>query len=224
MTKLQKSCINQTIDDFRKKKVMTIDDLLNSMQCSTITVRRYLKQWHAITSYNKNGCYYVLPEISKFNEYGLWQYKTIRFSKFGSLKQTIIRLIQDSPSGRDASEIAQLVGMDPHSILSRLIGKSDLRREKVSGVFVYFSVNEEQLNNQLQKRLEMRTPRSIGLPSDAVGIAILVERIKNPKLTLKTLSRHLQSRGMAVSSKMIENFLMYHGILKKKSNSVSSLF
>jgi len=221
MIKLLKSCLNQTIEDFRKKKVMTIDDLVNSMNCSTITVRRYLKQWHVITSYNKNGCYYVLPDIPKFNTYGLWQYKTIRFSKYGSLKQSIIHLVEDSICGKDASEISQLVDMDPHSILSRLIRKSDLQRKKVSGVFVYFSVNEQRLKNQFQKRLEMRTPESIGLPSDAVAVAILVDRIKNPKLTSKTLSRRLQNRGLTVSSTMIENFLLYHGILKKTSDSVS---
>lgn len=221
MIKLEEACLKQTIEGFRKKKVVTIDDLVNSMHCSTITVRRYLKQWHAITSYNKNGCYYVLPTIPKFNEYGLWQYKTIRFSKYGSLKRTIIHLVEDSLSGRDASEIAQWVDMDPHPILSRLIGKSALQRKKVSGVFVYFSVNEERLNNQFQKRLEIRTPESIGLPSDAMGVAILVEKIKNPKLTSKTLSRRLQNRGITVSSKMIENFFAYHDILKKTLDSVS---
>lgn len=221
MIKLEESCLKQTIEGFRKKKVMTIDDLVNSMHCSTITVRRYLKQWHAVTSYNKNGCYYVLPTVPKFNEYGLWQYKTIRFSKFGSLKRTIIHLVEDSFSGRDASEIGQWVGMDPHPILSRLIDKSALRRKKVSGVFVYFSVNKERLNNQFQNRLEIRTPEAIGLPSDAMGVAILVERIKYPKFTSKTLSRRLQNRGITVSGKMIENFFAYHDILKKTLDSVS---
>ena len=221
MIKLEKSCVKQTIEDFRKKKVMIIDDLINSMHCSTITVRRYLKQWHAITSYNKNGCYYVLPNVPKFNDHGLWQYKTVRFSKYGTLNRTIIHLVEDSLSGRDASEIAQLVVMDPHPILARLIGKSALQRKKVSGVFVYFSVNEERLNNQFEKRLEIRTPESIGLPSDAMGVAILVERIKNPKLTSKTLSRHLQSRSITVSSKRSENFFAYHDILKKTLDSVS---
>ena len=221
MIKLEESCLKQTIESFRKKKVVTIDDLVNLMHCSTITVRRYLKQWHAITSYNKNGCYYALPTIPKFNEHGLWQYKTIRFSKYGSLKRTIIHLVEDSLSGRDASEIGQWVGMDPHPILSRLIDKSALQRKKVSGVFVYFSVNEQRLNNQFQNRLEIRTPESIGLPSDAMGVAILVERIKNPKFTSKTLSRRLQKGGITVSSKMIENFFAYHDILKKTLDSVS---
>jgi hypothetical protein len=222
MIKLEKSWIKQTIEDFRKRKVTTVPDLMSSMRCSAITVRRYLKQWRAITSYNKNGCYYVLPDIPRFNEYGLWQYKTIGFSKYGSLKRTIIHLVEDSLSGRDASEIAQLVGVDPHPILSRLIAKSSLQRRKVSGVFVYLSLNEERSTSQFQKRLEMRMPESIGLPSDTVGVAILVELIKNPKLTSKTLSRHLQNRGMTAPSQTIDNFLVYHGILKKTPDSASS--
>ena len=223
MISLDKSCVERTLEDFRRKKVMTLDDLISSMRCSTITVRRYLKQWHAITSYNKNGCYYILPDIPKFSEHGLWHYKTIRFSKYGTLKQTIVHLVENSLSGRNASEITQLAAIDPHPILSRLIGQSALQRKKVSGVFVYFSVNEERLKNQFEKRLEMgKTPESSTLPSDAVGVAILVERIKNPKLTSKALSRRLQNRGTRVSSKTIEDFFLYHGILKKTPDSVWS--
>ena len=222
MISLGKPCVERTIEDFRRRKVMTIDDLISSMRCSNITVRRYLKKWRTITSYNKNGCYYVLPDIPKFNEYGLWQYKAIRFSKYGTLNRTIIHLVEDSLSGRDASEITQLVAIDPHPILSRLIGKSALQRKKVSGVFVYFSVNEKRLNSQFEKRLEISsTPGPSDLPSDAVGVSILVERIKNPKLTSKTLSRRLQNRGIRVSSKTIEDFLLYHGIPKKTPDSTS---
>ena len=222
MVKLEKSLVKQTIENFRKKKVTTVPDLISSMRCSAITVRRYLKQWRAVTSYNKNGRYYVLPDIPRFDEYGLWHYQTISFSKYGSLKRTIIHLVEDSLSGKDASEIAQLVGVDPHPILSRLIAKSALQRRKVSGVFIYLSLNEERSNSQFQKRLEIRMPESIGLPSDTVGVAILVELIQNPKLSSKTLSRHLQNRGIMAPSQTIDNFLVYHGILKKMPNSVSS--
>ena len=216
MIKLEKSLVKQSIENFRRKKVATVPDLMSSMRCSAITVRRYLKQWSAITSYNKNGCYYVLPDIPRFGEYGIWHYKTIGFSKYGSLKQTIIHLVEGSLSGRDASEIAQLLGVDPHLILSRLIAKSALQRRKVSGVFVYLSLNEERSRSQFKKRLEMRMPESIGLPSDTVGVAILVELIKNPKLTLKTLSRRLQNRGITAQCQTIDNFLVYHGIQKKR--------
>ena len=130
--------------------------------------------------------------------------------------------MEGSLSGRDASEIAQLPGMDPHPILSRLIAKSALRRRKVSGVFVYLSLNEERSRSQFKKRLEMRMPESIGLPSDTVGVAILVELIKNPKLTSKTLSRHLQNRGITAQCQSIDNFLVYHGTQKKTQDSVSS--
>ena len=65
----------RAIRAFTLKKVLTIDELLKILICSIITVRRRLKEWHAYTSYNKNGCYYTLPSIPKFNKKGIWNYQ-----------------------------------------------------------------------------------------------------------------------------------------------------
>jgi len=49
---------------FRAKKVFTIEPLICLLKCSIITARRRLKKWKTHTSINKNGRYYVLPEIA----------------------------------------------------------------------------------------------------------------------------------------------------------------
>ena len=59
------------------RKVLTIAELAKILICSFITVRRRLKEWRAYTSYNKNGRYYTLPSIPKFNKNGIWTYKDI---------------------------------------------------------------------------------------------------------------------------------------------------
>ena len=64
---------------FRKKKVVTIQELINVLKKSIATVRRRLKKWKAFTSYNQNGRYYALPEIPKFNSFGLWKYRKVLF-------------------------------------------------------------------------------------------------------------------------------------------------
>lgn len=219
MVKLEDYYICQTLEYFRKVKVVSITQLINSMNCSAITVRRYLKQWNVITSYNKNSTYYVLPDIPKFDEHGLWQYKTIRFSKYGNLTQTITNLVEHSLTGIDTPVIAKLVGIDPHSILSRIINKKLLQRKKQSGVYVYFSLRQECFEEQLKNRISSESVESTSLPSLAVGIAILVEKIKNPTVNLNTLARRLEKKGTDVTSKTIENFFVYHGILKKTLDS-----
>ncbi len=58
---------------FRDKKVMTLAQLALHLQRSQRTVHRQLKQWRAFNSYNKNGRYYVLSDIPKFDSNGLWR-------------------------------------------------------------------------------------------------------------------------------------------------------
>lgn len=126
------------------EKVLTINDLKMRMMVSEITIRRKLKKWGAITSYNKNGRYYTLLHIPKFDSRGLWNYNDIRFSKYGNLTQTIIQLINYSSSGLHAEEVGDLIDYAPHSLLHRLAGKAAIRREKLYGKYVYFSCDEQE--------------------------------------------------------------------------------
>ena len=71
----------KTLQFFRKKKVMKIDQLALFLERSVPTARRRLKEWKTCTSYNHNGKYYVLPDVPKFDANGLWQYDSIRFSQ-----------------------------------------------------------------------------------------------------------------------------------------------
>ncbi|MEK7275586.1 MAG: hypothetical protein AAB110_10050, partial [Candidatus Desantisbacteria bacterium] len=70
--------------------------------------------------YAQNGRYYTLPDIAIFGEYGLWRYKGVFFSRHGSLKQTIIVLVDNSPAGLTVAEAGQIVGM----FLSSFMGQS----------------------------------------------------------------------------------------------------
>jgi len=101
------------IKTFALKKVLTIAELTRLLVCSIITVRRRLKEWRAYTSYNKNGRYYTLPSIPKFNKRGIWTYKDIFFSRYGTLKNTIIALATKSKKGLTHSELEEIIGMNP---------------------------------------------------------------------------------------------------------------
>jgi len=221
MAKISKRCIDQVVKKFRTQKVMTVTEIETILNCSAITVRRYLNQWGAITSYNFNGRYYVLPDIPEFDEHGLWQYESIRFSQHGNLKKTIVCMVENSSGGLEASAIFNLLGLNSYFLLSHLVKGSLLQRKKIAGVFVYFSVTKKKINRQFHNRQEMDYEDVVDLPPDAVAVAILVERIKCPKMDWKLLNRRLQNHGITVSRKTIENFFAYHGILKKTLDSVS---
>ena len=215
MTQAINSRINKTQKIFRRRKVLMVSDLASLMQCSLITVRRKLKQWDTYTSYNQNGRYYVLPDVPQFDSNGLWCYRDICFSQYGNLIQTVIHLVKNSPAGRAASEIRELLHIQPRSFLSLFREHPDLRREKHQGCFVYFSSDPTIYQQQTNQRLTMI--RSAKLPSDIEAIAILVETIKHPKMSIEELCAQLEKKRCRMTPESVRNLFAYHGLTVKKT-------
>ena len=217
MPKRDKEKDSFALGNFKSKVVMIVEELAKLLRCSPITARRRLKEWRAYTSYNRNGRFYVLPDIPKFDVNGLWRYRTISFSKYGNLKKTVVRLVHDSAAGLPATELGKLVGLLPRSFLSHFRGVEQLHREIVGNRFVYFSSDKKILARQKQKRQEAEArARLAELPMNAESIDILVERIKHPHLSAEQLSVRLRKKGHRIAPEAIRNFFAYHGLLKKK--------
>ncbi len=202
-------------DIYGDEKVLTIKDLKMRMMVSEITIRRKLKKWGAITSYNKNGRYYTLIHIPKFDSWGLWNYNDMRFSKYGNLHQTIIQLINHSSSGLHAEEVGDLIDYVPHSVLHRLAGKAAIRREKLYGKYVYFSCDEQEYKAQLNKYKSIQAQyREDEIPC-LIAIRLLIEKIRRPKDSTAQLVRQLQKDHVKISELQATGFLEKHGIEKK---------
>ncbi len=215
-----KSNETKVLDTISKQKVITIDTLTSLMRCSIKTARRRLKQWSAHTSYNRNGRFYTLPETPQFDSNGLWSWKSVWFSKFGNLKQTITALIEHSNAGLDAFELCALLGVSIRSYLSALQKHKEVKRIKIHGRFVYFTPVEEKRVKQTQNRMEMGS--AMVLPKDTESISILVETIKNPQLSEEVLSIRLRDIGCFVSPESIRGLFTYHGLTVKKTPEVPS--
>lgn len=180
---------------FRKEKVMSLKQLADRLSCSERTVQRQLKKWRTYTSYNQNGRYYVLPDIPKFDEHGLWRYKGIFFSRHGNLKQTLFTLVNHSPAGLSAAEAGVLVGISLRSFLAQSHNIQPLRREKIAGRFVYFSQDAAVFSQQKQKRqADDSRLKLLRLPTDTEAVIILVERIKHPALSVEQLAARLHKK------------------------------
>ena len=210
----------KTLRIISQRKIITIDSLSSLLNSSIKTARRRLKQWQAYTSYNENGRYYTLPDIPEFDANGLWAYRSIRFSKYGNLKQTTLHLIQRSKAGLDAAEMSDLLEIPVRSFLSALQKDPDVKREKIQGRFVYFSAVEEACIQQKKRRVSMT--RITQLPNDTEAILILVETIKNPHLTIEALSQKLRESNCLVTPERIRKLFDYHGLTVKKTPQVPS--
>ena len=207
----------QAINAFKQHKVLTFAALCLLLRLSVATVRRRLKGWGALSSYNKSGQYYTLPLIPEFNKQGLWKHEGAFFSKHGTLKNTVIHLVQISKRGLSNSELEQILGVNPNSYLPQCKELAGVRREKHHRQVVYFAADKELYKQQKQNRFPPQ-PTVAKLPPDALSIIILVELVNNPKSTPAELAQMLRPAGYQIDAHMVENLLEYHGLSKKKLN------
>lgn len=203
----------QTINAFKQHKVLTIKELGSMLHLSIATIRRRLKEWGTLSSYNHSGRYYTLPSIPKFNKKGLWKYREIFFSKHGTLKNTIIHLVQISTSGLSNFELEEILGINPNSYLPQFKELAGVKGEKHNRLVVYFSSSEKVYQRQKQNRFP---PESsvVKLPPDALTIVALVELVKNPNSTPVQLSEILKRNGHQIDVQIIENLFEHHGLKK----------
>ena len=206
------------LERFRRQKTATIDQLVQWLKCSVITVRRRLRQWRSLTSINQNGRYYTLAEVPVFDPNGLWRYQRALFSTHGNLKQTVVALITRSARGLSAVEIAQLVDLPSNSsFISRMANEPGVKRQKHEGRFVYFSDRPEIYTLQQYVRASGR--KGAGMPTDQEAVMILVELLKNPGIGIEQLATRVAHKGQWVSPEAIAAFLERHDLVKKTSGT-----
>ena len=140
---------------FEKQKIATISELKEALgsDCS-MTVFRKLRELEYITSCSHTGKFYSLNRIARFDHMGLWIFNSVLFSYYGTLGETLKALIEKSNNGYTAAEFEKLLSVKPNGPLIELIGKKQVRREKISGVYVYFSKNDTQGKQQELVRKE----------------------------------------------------------------------
>ena len=63
---------------FKEFKVLTLDQVSKMHECSIRTVQRQFATLEVLRSYNHNSRYYTLPDIPKFNIYGIWGYQDVK--------------------------------------------------------------------------------------------------------------------------------------------------
>lgn len=205
------------LKEFKKRKIMTIEDLRPLLQSSTITVRRRLKKWGSFTSINQNGRYYTLPEIPEFDGNGLWKHQFVLFSKHGNLRQTVIELIKRSETGLSAADLSGIIEIpSSSSYFSQLQRSVEITREKHQGRFVYFAATPAAYKQQKSKIAQQDISRWW---TDAQAIQILVHIVKNPDIGIERLSIESAHPGKRFAPDAVKNFLRFYGLLKKTPDS-----
>jgi len=219
--KIRNSTLDQqAMRSFAVEKVLTVTDLREILLCSLVTVRRRLDEWDTCTSYNQNGRYYTLPIIPTFNKYGIWRYRDIYFSRYGTLKNTVVALAAKSQKGLNHAELQEIIGLNPKCFMARFKQLPGVKKERYKNHIVYFSTDEEVYKRQKRNRFPPE-PSAVKLPADAQAIIILVELIHHPDMSIDELAAQLQEKGHAIEVGSIAALFKRHQIDKKKLSTKS---
>jgi hypothetical protein len=151
---------------FDKEKVLTVDAIKKALGTTAkMTVFRKLKPLSYRASYSHAGKYYTLDAIAEYDQHGLWNYRRVCFSKYGSLLNTVEALVGASDAGYFAHELEELVRVRVHAPLLKLTTSGRLQRESLALGYLYLS--PQTWESQLKTRKQMLEAMAAGDESSA---------------------------------------------------------
>lgn len=215
---VKKELLDRAMRQFISEQVMTLSQLEALLSCSQRSVQRYLSKWGTLRSYNHNGKYFSLPVTARFDSFGVWKYQDIGFSRFGNLKDTVVQLVNNSPTGLTTTELGQILGVNAHSFMSQFRVDQRLKREKWEGRLVYFCAEYDIWIAQKRERFAGQPVSPF--PSDAQAVIILVSLLNNLKATTEELVKIMNKKHRGISVTMVERLLEHHGLLKKTDSHI----
>lgn len=202
----------------RKRKVFTIDALAELLKCSMRTAWRRLHEWGACASYNHNAKYHALSTVPRFDEYGIWRYDDIYFSRYGNLTQTIVHLVGDSHEGIDMQRLCSILGVSAKSLYTHFRGIEEIVPQRIGRTLVFFSSQGDIRSAQMARRTSHGHPDQSPLPRSTDAVLILVDRIKHPDDSAEQSARRLLVQSPTITPAAIHALLAQYGIVKKTAD------
>src|SRR5262245_29939368 len=126
----------------RSHKIATMSELKAALGTQAdATVFRKLDSLAYRTSYSHRGRYYTLDEVVRFDEVGLWSFRSVWFSQFGTLLATVEALVGASEAGYDAAELEGVVHVECKAARLELVRAERLDRQLLGRRYVYLSAD-----------------------------------------------------------------------------------
>ncbi len=210
---------------FKRETVTDLQTLFATLDTtSRMSVFRRLKPLAYLTSFTDAGRYYTLAEIPKFDTFGLWFYRGIGFSKSGTLKSTLVKIVNSSKGGMTPKELLNLMKLkipnSLHNTLHGLAKSGQLHRQTVSSIRFYTSADLNDSEKQIEAR-RLKAEKDLSgpiVPPIETTIAVLVEALKaGPHLALpSTVSGRLSLYGLAITVDQVTQIYHQYGLDAEK--------
>jgi hypothetical protein len=209
---------------FRKQRIAEISELFRLLETrSRMSVFRRLKAIGYRSSFNHAGRYYTLADVPRFDQWGLWFHRNVGFSRAGTLKATVVELVEGSATGMTPKELLGLLKLPLantlYNTLHELRQGARVRRQALAGCHIYLSTDPGRADEQLLKR---RQESSLGVQvSDETVIAVLVEALQSAQVLAapSVLVSRLAARGVGVTAVQVEQIFTRYGLEPEKKTA-----
>jgi len=141
------------LDLFHDQKVATMPQLKAALGTTVaVTVFRKLSTLPYQSSYSHCGAYYTLDSIAQYDELGLWSYRDIHFSRYGTLLDTAAALVPQASAGYFVDELEFLVQVAAKDTLRQLAQAGRLYRSPWEGRYLYCALDRARRREQWAAR------------------------------------------------------------------------
>jgi hypothetical protein len=177
----------------RQRKITTMQELKQALGThADATVFRKLAALDYRTSYSHRGRFYTLDEVARFDALGLWSFRSVWFSSFGTLVATVEALVAGAEAGYDAAELEAVLHVGCKQALLALVRAGRLAREQMAGRYVYLAGDTSARRGQLSARqVYDAEPSALGL---GPGVRVLPDELKAAIVLFHSLLDERQRR------------------------------
>ena len=210
---------------FQRQSIADLATLSAALETSSrMSVFRRLSALGYLSSYSHDGRFYTLRNIPPFDQDGLWRYQGVGFSRDGSLKATVERLVEQSDAGRTHSELHVRLQVRVHNTLLDLVEDRRIGRESLRGYYLYVSADSKRAESQMGQR-QQHSAEPVQPPPEppaVVVIEVLLDLVRSAGVRPDAgpVAARLAARGLAVTTDQVEAIFIRYG-LKKTANSRS---
>lgn len=204
---------------FRRRQIADLATLKDALGTpSRTTVFRVLSCAGYLTSYSHAGRYYTLRRIPRFDEAGLWAHGEALFSKDGTLRASIVRMVGEAVAGKTHEELQAQLRLRVHDTLLDLVRDHQIDRADLGRFYLYVSADKAAGKEQVTRRHRMLSeePAPTALPEPKLIIEVLLAVIPQPDEAPAGIAAALDRQGQAISREQIEAVFARYGLGKKK--------
>jgi len=206
---------------FLRFKVVDMNALFKTLKTkSRMSIFRRLKEVSYLSSYTHTGRYYTLAHIPQFDNHGLWFHQSVGFSQYGTLKSTIVELVDRSSAGLTHLELNHTLRIRTHNTLLNLVRERCVSRQRLEKAFLYVGVDPDKAALQVAKRRKKASNnlREIASISATTVIEVLIEAIHTSRVRIdpSVVANRLSFRGISITAKQVEQVFIQYGIAPEK--------